>query len=321
MDGDQVRVEWPGAGTSPYYERANRSLEHTATVGGGTYLHNPIWSKILDHSLVTVHPLGGCVMADRAEHGVVDDRGRVFAGATGTDVHDGLQVWDGSIVPRPLGVNPLLTISALAERAAALLAAENGWTIDETPARPASPSTAPPPQPTRPGLRFTERMVGYWAPLMPPTPVTWPSTWSRPRPASRPARRWRSSSRCPPTTCEPRSPSWLGRWAPSAPSSCLHCRATRSPSRAATFSSWPRMTRSTPTVSHMWYRLPLVASDGRRFDFAGFKVVSPGDVDGCLGGHDDLVRHPPPRRARWPGPRSRRAPHPARGLRQAAHGP
>ena len=102
-------------------------------MGGGTFLPDPLWTKLFDHKLVSVHPLGGCVMAERAEDGVVDDRGRVFTGATGSDVHEGLFVWDGSIVPRPVGVNPLLTISALAERAAALLATAEGWKIDETP--------------------------------------------------------------------------------------------------------------------------------------------------------------------------------------------
>ena len=33
-----------------------------------------------------------------------------------------------------------------------------------------------------------------------------------------------------------------------------------------------------PAVRHMWYRLPLVAEDGRRLYFSGFKVVAPGDV-------------------------------------------
>ena len=72
------------------------SAEEAATVDGGTYLHDPLWSGVLEHSLITVHPLGGCVMADRARTGVVDHRGRVFAGSTGDGVHDGLVVWDGS---------------------------------------------------------------------------------------------------------------------------------------------------------------------------------------------------------------------------------
>jgi cholesterol oxidase len=58
---------------------------------------------------VTVHPLGGCPMADDPADGVVDDAGRVHGYA-------GLHVLDGSIVPTALGVNPSKTIAALAER-------------------------------------------------------------------------------------------------------------------------------------------------------------------------------------------------------------
>ncbi len=47
-------------------------------------------------------------MADSPEHGVVDKHGRVFG-------HAGLYVCDGSIVSANLGVNPSLTITALAE--------------------------------------------------------------------------------------------------------------------------------------------------------------------------------------------------------------
>ena len=62
----------------------------------------------------TVHPLGGCPMADDPAEGVVDDSGRVHG-------YDGLYVLDGSIVPTALGVNPSKTIAALAERGAAKL--------------------------------------------------------------------------------------------------------------------------------------------------------------------------------------------------------
>jgi cholesterol oxidase len=66
-------------------------------------------------TFTTVHPLGGCPMADDPAHGVVDDAGSAHG-------YDGLHVLDGSIVPTALGVNPCKTIAALAERGAARLA-------------------------------------------------------------------------------------------------------------------------------------------------------------------------------------------------------
>jgi cholesterol oxidase len=50
-------------------------------------------------------------MGRSAQDGVVDGHGRVFG-------YDGLYVADGSILPGPVGVNPSMTIAALAERIA-----------------------------------------------------------------------------------------------------------------------------------------------------------------------------------------------------------
>ena len=61
------------------------------------------------------HPLGTCAMGASPEEGVVDFDHRVF----GTQ---GLYVIDGSSVPTSLGVNPQMTIMAMALRAADRLA-------------------------------------------------------------------------------------------------------------------------------------------------------------------------------------------------------
>jgi cholesterol oxidase len=58
----------------------------------------------------TAHILGGCVMGQDPDSGVIDHRHRVFG-------HPGLYVIDGSSVSANPGVNPSLTICALAERA------------------------------------------------------------------------------------------------------------------------------------------------------------------------------------------------------------
>jgi cholesterol oxidase len=152
---DRLRVSWPGVSAKPAFERADRALAAASEPLGGIYLRNPAWKML--HNLISVHPLGGCAMAEDAEHGVVNHRGQVFAGASGAAAHPGLYVSDGAVMPRSLGVNPLLTISALTERCCALIAAERGWTIDYRP----QPAKALKPVAT--GLQFTERMAGFWS--------------------------------------------------------------------------------------------------------------------------------------------------------------
>ncbi|MQA14514.1 MAG: GMC family oxidoreductase [Pseudonocardiaceae bacterium] len=156
LDDDRLRIEWPGAGRQAIFRAVQDRLFAATDALGGEYVPNPMASELLGQDLVTVHPLGGCAMGENARRGVVDHKGRVFAGTDGNDVHDGLYVCDGAVVPRSIGVNPLLTISALAERCCELIAADRGWTAAATP----TSSPPEPPPPPRPGLSFTERMCG-----------------------------------------------------------------------------------------------------------------------------------------------------------------
>ena len=159
LEKDELRIDWPGVGSQPNFESGNDRLKEATKALGGTYVKNPTWSKLTNHNVVTVHPLGGCVMGEDASSGVVNHKGQVFSGSNGTDVHQGLYVADGAVVPRPLGVNPLLTISALAERTCRMLAEERGWEIKyELPSAPASS-----PKPEKVGIQFTETMRGYFS--------------------------------------------------------------------------------------------------------------------------------------------------------------
>ncbi len=117
-------VKWPGLVNSPYRALIRREFARVAAAHSGTYKY----LKIFGDNLITVHPLGGCAMADDPLCGVVDHLGRVFDGRQGgmidtnnmhtAAVHPGLYIADGSIIPTSIGCNPLLTISALAERIA-----------------------------------------------------------------------------------------------------------------------------------------------------------------------------------------------------------
>ena len=128
LDGN-LRVSWPNAGKGPLVQKATELIQQSSTALSGDYVPNPIWNRFTGQQLITGHPLGGCAMGDGATQGVVNHKGQVFAGPDGETVHGGLYVMDGAVIPRSLGVNPLLTISALAERNCSLLALDRGWKI------------------------------------------------------------------------------------------------------------------------------------------------------------------------------------------------
>ncbi|OQX95115.1 hypothetical protein B6I21_07080 [candidate division KSB1 bacterium 4572_119] len=65
-------------------------------------------TEVLFNIPLSAHILGGAVIGKSPQHGVVDKYGKVFG-------YENMYITDGSIVPANLGVNPSLTITALAE--------------------------------------------------------------------------------------------------------------------------------------------------------------------------------------------------------------
>ncbi|WP_440056464.1 GMC family oxidoreductase N-terminal domain-containing protein (plasmid) [Pseudoalteromonas sp. T1lg65] len=159
LENDKIKINWPNLGSQSNFEFADQRLRKATEALGGTYVKNPLWSKLFNKSLVTVHPLGGCNLAESGSFGVVNHKGQVFCDA-GQSCYDDLYVADGSIIPTSLAVNPLLTISALAERCCALIAKDRGWHISYQ-----LPSVSTKPAQQSPlGLSFTERMAGFFSP-------------------------------------------------------------------------------------------------------------------------------------------------------------
>jgi cholesterol oxidase len=159
LDDNRLRISWPNVGVQPNFARADDKIGEATAALGGTYLKNPMSSQVMGQDLITVHPLGGCIMAESAETGVVNHKGQVFAGTQGTKVYDSLYVNDGSVIPRSLGINPLLTISAVAERCCALMAKERNWEIDYN----LIPRERSKSAPLKLGVRFSESMRGYFS--------------------------------------------------------------------------------------------------------------------------------------------------------------
>ncbi len=110
-DGHMLRSR-QGTGTPPpkhiaVVEEFAARLAGRMETGEGT-----TFAEVIDR-VATAHFIGGIPIGDSTERGAVDPYQRVFG-------HPGLHVMDGSVLPANPGVNPSLTITALAERAMAL---------------------------------------------------------------------------------------------------------------------------------------------------------------------------------------------------------
>ena len=91
-----------------YIPKANEFARKFAQIAGGTAMS--MLPEILFDVPGTAHCIGGCVIADSPDRGVVDEHHRVFG-------YRNMYICDGSVLAANLGVNPSLTIAAIAERA------------------------------------------------------------------------------------------------------------------------------------------------------------------------------------------------------------
>jgi len=108
-------IRWKKSDSAELFEAMRRTAGELAEAAGATSFFALDAGPL--GKFITVHPLGGCPMADDPAAGVVDDAGKVHG-------YDGLYILDGSIVPTAIGVNPSKTIAALAERGVERLLAE-----------------------------------------------------------------------------------------------------------------------------------------------------------------------------------------------------
>jgi cholesterol oxidase len=110
-----LSVSWPMKQNRSLYDAiVKESEQFKRHAGAKVFTPLPTWDWPLRNN-VTVHPLGGCVLADDREHGVTNANPANFGEVFG---YRGLYVADGAIVPTGTGSNPVATISALSERVA-----------------------------------------------------------------------------------------------------------------------------------------------------------------------------------------------------------
>ena len=133
LDNGAAQVHWPGVGDEPVYARVDAALTKAAAAVGARYIKSPLAATNMGTKPATAHPLGGCGMGQNAGEGVVNHKCQVFDGLAQESTHSGLYVCDGSVIPRSIGVNPLLTITALTERAMVHLARDHNLGFDANP--------------------------------------------------------------------------------------------------------------------------------------------------------------------------------------------
>jgi cholesterol oxidase len=107
-----LRIHWPWRENRTLYDAILEAGEEFKRLAGAKLFSAlPTWDWPIRNN-ITVHPLGGCVLADSPAEGVASADRANFGEAFG---YNGLYVADGAILPTASGSNPVATISALSE--------------------------------------------------------------------------------------------------------------------------------------------------------------------------------------------------------------
>ncbi|HEV7918365.1 MAG TPA: GMC oxidoreductase [Solirubrobacterales bacterium] len=112
--------EDPESPNPRFIPAANKAAELAAAHIGGV-AQSSIF-EVLFNTPTTAHILGGVVIGSSSEDGVIDSHNRVFG-------YENFLVTDGSSMPANPGVNPSLTITAIAEHAMTAVPPKNGVRI------------------------------------------------------------------------------------------------------------------------------------------------------------------------------------------------
>jgi hypothetical protein len=149
LEHDRPVLKFLGVGRSDHARYLNGILAKATTAVGGTYINSPFFAALGEQEVsyyarssafeygcltltkITVHPIGGANMSPdgTGRLGVTTQFGELFSGS-GSEIHEGLVVVDGAMIPTALGVNPFATITALAERSVEAVAGKRGIRID-----------------------------------------------------------------------------------------------------------------------------------------------------------------------------------------------
>lgn len=116
-------------------------------------------NEVLLNRPATAHLLGGAPIGESPDRGVVDPYHRMYG-------HEGLHVIDGASVCANLGVNPSLSITAMAERAMAMW--PNKGEPDTRPTVGSGYETVGPIRPVRPAVPTAVLGIDPWEPRVSP---------------------------------------------------------------------------------------------------------------------------------------------------------